>query len=174
MNISSCAGIYMIRKADTLGDIVSNYPEVVPVLAQAGLHCMGCHVSAYETLEHGCLAHGMAKKDIEVLVKKANEKIAEYEKMPKVIFTDKAIIELDKRLGKPKKKFVRIVHNLLGEFDFQAEDNKEQTDELIPIKAKNGKGLVVNILADRRIEKMLRGIKIDYDLKEKDFVAQKV
>jgi hybrid cluster-associated redox disulfide protein len=178
--------IDLIKKTDTLGDIVSNYPEVVPILAGAGLHCIGCHVATYESLEEGCTAHGMNKKEIVELVKKANTRIAEYEIMPKVVFTTNAVLELSKRLGKPPKKFVRIIHNFSGEFDFEASNTKEKTDEVIEAKvidakpqsekisSKKTKLLNINILADKRIEKMLRGVEIDYDAKQKDFAAKRV
>jgi hybrid cluster-associated redox disulfide protein len=42
-------------------------------LFEAGLHCIGCHMSAYETIEQGCLAHGFSKKEIDDLIKKLNE-----------------------------------------------------------------------------------------------------
>ena len=33
-----------IKKTDLLGEIIDSYPEIAPVLAQSGLHCIGCHV----------------------------------------------------------------------------------------------------------------------------------
>jgi hybrid cluster-associated redox disulfide protein len=57
-----------ISKKTILGDILNTNPEVVPLLAQAGLHCIGCHVSTYESLEEGCKTHGMSEKDIDDLV----------------------------------------------------------------------------------------------------------
>lgn len=176
--------IGLIKKTDTLGDIVTNYPEVVPILASAGLHCIGCHVATYESLEEGCLAHGMNKKEVDELVKKSNTRIAEYEVMPKVVFTTNAVLELGKRLGKPSKKFVRIVHNFSGEFDFEATNDKEKTDVVVEAKVVDAKAPTekskgketksINILADKRIEKMLRGVEIDFDAKQKDFAAKRV
>ena len=165
-----------IKKTDLLGKVMDDFPEVAPVLAQAGLHCIGCHVSGYETLEQGCLAHGMAKKDVDELVKLANKRIVEYEVMPKVSFTQKAIDELLKRKG--KMKFVRLMQIFGGEFDFEASDKKEKDDVLIDVSnskkvgASNSKKSV-SILAAKRIERMLRGVKIDYDAKKKDFVAER-
>ena len=157
-----------IKKSDLLGGIMDDYPEVAPVLAQAGLHCIGCHVSGYETLEQGCLAHGMAKKDVGEMVKLANKRISEYEKMPKVTFTQKAIDELLKRKG--SKKFVRLMQIFGGEFDFEAVDKKEKDE--IQIDAATAKKSV-SILSAKRIERMLRGVKINYDAKKKDFVAER-
>jgi len=38
------------------------------------MHCIGCPAAAMETLEEGCLAHGMDKKQIDNLIKKLNKK----------------------------------------------------------------------------------------------------
>ncbi|MEI7961399.1 MAG: DUF1858 domain-containing protein, partial [archaeon] len=157
-----------IKKSDLLGGIMDDYPEVAPVLAQAGLHCIGCHVSGYETLEQGCMAHGMAKKDVDEMVKLANKRIAEYEKMPKVTFTQKAIDELLKRKG--SKKFVRLMQIFGGEFDFAAVEKKEKDEIIIEVSVAKKS---VGVLASKRIERMLRGVKIDYNSKKMDFVAER-
>jgi len=163
----------MITKKDTLGDIISNYPEVAPVLAQAGLHCIGCHVSAYESLEEGCLAHGMTSKEVDYLVKKANEAIMEFEKAPKVTFSQNAVTKLLERVK--GKKYVRIVNNQMGEFDFVAANTKTAEEFITPVEGlKSKKKIVVDVLMDKRTEKGLRGVIIDYDNKEKDFTAKRV
>jgi len=59
----------------TLGEIVQKFPQAVPLLAESGLHCIGCHVSAFETLEQGCKAHGLSDKEIESLVKRMNSSL---------------------------------------------------------------------------------------------------
>ncbi len=158
-----------LKKTDILGDVIGVYPEIAPVLAQAGLHCIGCHVSAYESLEQGCLAHGMSKKDVDDLVKAANKRINEYEKMPKMAFTKKAFAELEKRIG--KSKFIRIAQVFGGEFDFQAADKKEKEEVAVEAK-KNSK--TISVLSIPRVERMLRGVEIDYDAKAKDFIAKRV
>ncbi len=154
----------MIKKSDTLGKIIEDTPEVIPVLAQAGLHCIGCHVSAYESVEDGCKTHGMSDKEIDKLVKKANSVVKKFDTMSKVSFSESAIKELVKR--KATKKFVKIV-SLYGNFDFEAIDNKENSDVLIKVNN------VVSVLVDKRTERMLRGVKISYSEKEKDFEAKR-
>ena len=158
-----------IKKTDTLGKVMTEFPEVAPVLAGAGLHCIGCHVSTYESVEDGCKSHGMKPKEITGLLKKANERIKEYDLMPKLNFSGEAVAELDKRLGKPKKKFVRIVQNF-GEFDFDATDSKENGEIVLLAEYKEKK---VSVLVSQRIERMLRGVVINFDPKQKDFIAQR-
>ena len=48
--------------------------RVVEVLFENGIMCMGCHAAPFETLEDGCKAHGMNKKEISELIKKLNRK----------------------------------------------------------------------------------------------------
>lgn len=62
-----------ITKDMTLGDVVSKYPKAAEVMLKHGLHCVGCHVAAYETIEQGCLAHGFDKKQIKKLLDDMNE-----------------------------------------------------------------------------------------------------
>ena len=48
-----------ITKDMTLGDLVTKHPQAAMVLAQKGLHCIGCGMAAMETIEQGCKAHGL-------------------------------------------------------------------------------------------------------------------
>jgi len=64
----------MITKEDNLREVVTKHPEAVPVFAEAGLHCIGCAIAQFETIEQGAAAHGM---NVDELVKKLNEAIKE-------------------------------------------------------------------------------------------------
>ena len=64
-----------ITKDMTLGEAVSKYPQTMEVLFGYGLHCIGCHVSAYETIEQGALAHGLDDKQVKKLVEDMNKRI---------------------------------------------------------------------------------------------------
>lgn len=61
-----------ITKDMALGDLVQGFPEAAMLLVKKGLHCIGCSMSAWETIEQGCRAHGMKDKEIESLVKEMN------------------------------------------------------------------------------------------------------
>lgn len=61
-----------ITKGMTLEEIIKEYPETVDVMLKRGLHCVGCHVAAWETLEQGAKAHGMSDKNIESMLKEMN------------------------------------------------------------------------------------------------------
>jgi len=65
-----------ITKENTIEEVVTKYPESVMVFMKHGLHCVGCHVSAFESVEEGAMAHGI---DVDALVADLN-KIAESKK----------------------------------------------------------------------------------------------
>jgi hybrid cluster-associated redox disulfide protein len=58
----------------TLGEAVSKYPRTMEVLFRYGLHCIGCHISAYETVEQGALAHGLSKEQVKQMIEEMNKK----------------------------------------------------------------------------------------------------
>lgn len=61
-----------ISKDMLIGDVVMRYPQVADVFLSYGLHCVGCHVNAYETIEQGALGHGMSDEDVDEMVAEAN------------------------------------------------------------------------------------------------------
>lgn len=62
-----------ITKDDTIEEVVSNYPETMMVFMRHGLHCVGCHVSAFESIEEGAIAHGI---NVDALVADLNKVIS--------------------------------------------------------------------------------------------------
>lgn len=62
-----------IEKTMTFGELVRNFPQAVPILAEYGMHCIGCHIGVYETIEQGARAHGLNDDEIDVLIKRLNE-----------------------------------------------------------------------------------------------------
>ena len=62
-----------ITKKTKLSKILEEKPEVAGILMEAGMHCVGCPMMAQETLEQGCMAHGMTKKQVDKLVKELNK-----------------------------------------------------------------------------------------------------
>jgi len=54
-------------------ELLGKKPELAEVLFEKGLHCIGCPLAESETIEQGCLAHGMSKKEIEKLIERLNK-----------------------------------------------------------------------------------------------------
>ena len=53
------------NKDMTRGEIISTDPNAVPILMEAGMHCVGCPSAQAETLEEACMVHGI---DVDALV----------------------------------------------------------------------------------------------------------
>lgn len=63
-----------IKKDMTFADVIENFPETMEVFGKHGLHCIGCAIGAFETLEQGCEAHGIKVDDLVKDLNKALEK----------------------------------------------------------------------------------------------------
>lgn len=60
-----------ITKDMTIGEIIRIDQGVIPILMEAGMHCIGCPSAQGETLEEAAMVHGM---DIDALMNAINEK----------------------------------------------------------------------------------------------------
>jgi hybrid cluster-associated redox disulfide protein len=54
----------------SIAEVVSRYPETIPVLMKSGMHCIGCPMALQETLEEGLSAHGI---DIDKVINELNK-----------------------------------------------------------------------------------------------------
>jgi iron-sulfur cluster assembly accessory protein len=93
----------MITKEMTIEEILNGFPEKSQKLAQsitdAGLHCVGCHASSYETLEAGMLSHGYDQNEIDSLVRTLNS-VLEQKLDPNGILVTSKAVEAFKEIAK--------------------------------------------------------------------------
>ncbi len=61
-----------ITKKTKFSEILEIREDAAEILFEAGLHCVGCPMTAQESLEDGCLAHGMSQKEIDKLLERLN------------------------------------------------------------------------------------------------------
>lgn len=65
-----------IHRQMTIDSILALFPHKAQKLTQeltnAGLHCVGCHASTWETLEGGMYGHGKNDAEIDALVERLN------------------------------------------------------------------------------------------------------
>jgi hybrid cluster-associated redox disulfide protein len=59
-----------ITKDMPIGEVADKYPATIEVMFRHGMHCIGCHVAAFETVEQGAMAHGI---DVDKFMKDLNE-----------------------------------------------------------------------------------------------------
>lgn len=60
----------MITKDMKIGEIIRLDIDIVPILMDAGMHCVGCPSAQGESLEQACMVHGI---DVDDLTKKIND-----------------------------------------------------------------------------------------------------
>jgi len=64
---------FLVTNKTTIEDLVRNKPQAVELLFEAGMHCIGCAMSQMETIEQGCIVHGMTKKEVAKLIENINK-----------------------------------------------------------------------------------------------------
>jgi hybrid cluster-associated redox disulfide protein len=52
----------LITKDMGLVEVLRRFPQTLPVFGRYGIHCIGCSMSAFETVEQGARAHGIDVK----------------------------------------------------------------------------------------------------------------
>lgn len=57
----------------TIGEIIRTTPEVMPILMEAGMHCIGCPSAQGESLAEAAMVHGI---DIDELMNVIQERLA--------------------------------------------------------------------------------------------------
>ncbi|MBI4150441.1 iron-sulfur cluster insertion protein ErpA [Candidatus Woesearchaeota archaeon] len=62
----------LIKPSMTIGEVVAKYPDAAEVMLSYGLHCIGCHVNPFESIEQGAMGHGMSEEEFENLMKDVN------------------------------------------------------------------------------------------------------
>ena len=160
----------VITKDTIISEIVGEHPQTVETLLNYSIHCVGCHVSEYETLDQGFKSHGMGEKQVEEAVKKLNEVI---EKQPnpkeelkeiktedfKINITDKAAEKIKRIIEKEKKQALRISVLPGGcsgfRYEMELADEKNSNDIVIDQKD-------IKVFIDGQSLNWLNGANVDY------------
>ena len=153
----------VITKEMTIGDVVAKYPAVIEPLQEAGVHCVGCHVSYSESLEDGFKGHGMSDEEIDSVIVKLNKAVEEYkgEEGKDFIITNKAAQKLIEVLKENNKEGsglrVEIVPGGCSGFQYGLELDDNTTDLDLVIEEKG-----VKIIISKDNMQFLKGAKLDY------------
>ena len=62
-----------ITKDDNLAQIIDTYPGIDEILLDYGLHCVGCALNVFDSIQAGCEIHEMDQEEIDELVERLNE-----------------------------------------------------------------------------------------------------
>lgn len=69
-----------VTKDTNLGEVVHSYPQAAHIMLEYGLHCVGCHFNAYDSVEMGAKIHGMTDSEVEEMIDRINASIKEASK----------------------------------------------------------------------------------------------
>ena len=153
----------LITRDMTIGDVVAKYPSCIGALQAAGVHCVGCHVSYFETLEQGFKGHGMSDEEIDIVISKLNVAVEEskVEEGRDLIITNKAADKLKEVLKENNKESsglrVEIVPGGCSGFQYGLELDDSTTDLDLTFEEKG-----VKIIISKENMQFLKGAKLDY------------
>ncbi len=168
-----------LRRELTIGDVLEQYPDAAPLLTEKGIHCVGCHVSPFETLEEGFRSHGMSEEEIDTTLADVNEKLdavlkhapEKAAREPTVCSADPSlevscgavakVLELLKKEGKDTTKTALRIAVLPGgcsgmTYDFSFDSDGKQADD--KVIEKDG----LTVLVDNKSLAILDGSRVDY------------
>jgi len=162
-----------ITKTMTIGEVVEQHPEVVETLQSFGVHCVGCGVSYWETLEEGLMGHGMTAEEIENVVVKLNEVKGEggtpnvtigpkknQDSGASLTLTDKAAqklkVLLSEQTGATGLRIQVVPGGCSGyQYAFDFEEKSTPEDHVIEQKG-------IHVFIDPESMSMLQGVTVDY------------
>jgi len=62
-----------VTRHTLISEAMQTCPEALGIMFEHGLHCVGCGGAAFESIEQGCLVHGMSDKEIDEIVEEINQ-----------------------------------------------------------------------------------------------------
>lgn len=62
-----------VVKTDNLATLLQQHPDVEEILLDYGLHCVGCALNAFDSIEDGAKIHHMDDEEIDEMVERINE-----------------------------------------------------------------------------------------------------
>ena len=162
----------VISRSSTIGSIVSDHPEAIETLLGFGVHCVGCHVAHWESLEDGLRSHGFEEEAIDNAVEALNKVIASGTATTgqrsmangsvsagSLSLSDKAALKIKEFLAKEKAAGLKISLIPGGcsgfQYGFGLVDGPDADDV---VKEENG----VKLFLDKETAEFLSGAKIDY------------
>ncbi len=148
-----------ITKDMTIGELVQQYPSVVEILTEEGVHCVGCGASYFETIEEGLAGHGRSEEEVTAIVEKLNSAIPEEKGDDNLTITENAAQKAKELLEKKKNQAIRIGVSSGGcagqEYHFSFENVKNDNDAVVEVDG-------VKFFVDNASLEKLKGAKVDY------------
>ena len=159
-----------------IGEAVAKYPEIAHVMQSYGLHCIGCHVNPYESIQQGAMGHGMQTEVFNEMMQEANNEIRKYDSergrapsMDEVQEKSGKVVTLTSKAVDKVKEFMQAEEKPVGGlrvgaapggcsgFEYVLEFEEAPTDD-DAVYEQGGLKIFVN----KQQMQLLHGVKIDY------------
>ncbi len=158
----------LVTKDMTIGEVVAKYPEAASIMLSYGLHCVGCAVNPYESIESGCLGHGMDKETIDNLVNDINKKMKEGDSKVKkaITITIKAAKKFKEFMKEEGKKDCGVKLTVHGsgcdgfQYGLDFTDEPTKTEKIFEDSG-------IKIFVEKESVDKVKGMTIDYLENEK-------
>jgi len=143
-----------------IGDVVAKYPETAEIMTGYGLHCVGCHVNPYETIQAGALGHGMKQETIDNLLKEMNEAVTDDDESD-IKLSDSAIKKFSDLMEKENKagwglKFTVESGGCSGyTYVMDFAEKPEENEKVITEKG-------MKVFVNKEVFDQVKGVRIDY------------
>jgi iron-sulfur cluster assembly accessory protein len=151
----------------TISQVLEVHPKAAQIMQQFGLHCFGCSINVFETLEEGILGHGMPERVLTEMLEALNGDFEKYQKDidEKGVFLSEAaalkIVEIAQMEGR-KNYGIRVKMLELGgccktpTYSMDFEQNAEEGDKIL------GFHHGVTLFIDQESFEKMKGSDIDY------------
>ncbi|MBI2076388.1 MAG: iron-sulfur cluster assembly accessory protein [Candidatus Aenigmarchaeota archaeon] len=136
-------------------------------MASYGLHCTGCHVNLFESLENGIRGHGLPEEQIAALVNAINEAIRKNGSLPvaqeekPLSLTTAAVNKLRSVLEQQNRKDygirIQVIPGGCSGYMYSMDFEKKPANDDDTLDFSG-----VKIFVDKNSQKLLGGMKVDY------------
>ena len=150
-----------VTKDMTIGEVVKRYPAAAEIMLGYGLHCVGCHVNPFESIEQGCMGHGMPEHVIDEMIAKINNVIGDVPTEGKIEITSNAAKKIAELATAEKKEGhalrIKVVPGGCSGHSYDMFFEKDITDKDNVFEKEGAK-----VVVDPDSMEYLKGTTVDY------------
>lgn len=152
-------GSFLVTGEMIIQDVIGAFPKAAGVMLRYGLHCVGCHANAFDTVEGGAKLHGMREEEIAEMIAEINETINK--RIETIEMTERAakkVLELrEQEKGKEDWPLrVAVTPGGCSGFGYEMDFDERKSEDILV--EQHGVAVVI----DPESMEMLRGSSIDY------------
>lgn len=151
----------------TINQVLQRHPNAAEIMQQFGLHCFGCSVNVFETLEEGILGHGMPKSTLTEMLKALNGSLKDYQKNLSekgIVLTERGALKIVEIAQMEERKRYGIRVKILGDggccsgatYSMDFEEYAQEGDKIL------GFHHGVTLFIDKDSFEKMKGSRIDY------------